>query len=50
MGVENPYVRFVYSPQTIFSHTRGKVSVLKKTDPVNSRTQVNNQQCFRKYF
>ena len=35
-GEENMYVRFGYSPQTIFLHTGGQVSVSMKSDSIHA--------------
>ena len=34
-GEANPYVQFLYGPQTICNHTWGKFSVSMNADPVN---------------
>ena len=43
VGVENPYVWFGYSPQTIFNHTRRQVPGSMNNDTINANKQVNNQ-------
>ena len=47
-GEANTYVRFEYSPHTIFKHTWGQVSVLTNNDTINDNKQVKNQWC--KYY
>ena len=37
MGEANPYVRFVYVPQTICNYTQGQVSVSMNDDTVNEK-------------
>ena len=44
LGEANSYIRFRYSPQTIFYHNQGQVSGSMNSDPINQKTQVNNQQ------
>ena len=42
-GVEKPYVRFLYAPQTILSQTQGHFLVSKDSNTMNTYKQVNNQ-------
>ena len=44
VGEANPYVRFVYRPQSILYQIQGQVSRSMNTETVNSKTQVNNKQ------
>ena len=43
-GEANKFVRFGYGPQTIFNHTRGKLSGSMNTYPINANKQEDNQQ------
>ena len=43
MWETDTYVWSGYGPQKICYHTQGKVSIKMKNDPVNEKTQVNDQ-------